>query len=76
MLYIKKEIDFNDLKKILWNGALDTLKTIENNNKEDEFMDLLIEIYDYNIPNDTELNDFVSFEDDYIFETLDINIED
>lgn len=76
MLYIKKEIDFNDLKKILWNGALDTLKIIESNNKEDEFMDLLIEIYDYNIPSDTELNDFVSFEDNYIFETLDINIED
>jgi len=44
-MYIKKEYNFNDLKNTVWSGAIDTINTIEEHNKEDALMDLLEEMF-------------------------------
>ena len=65
---IRKEINgFYELADIVWNGAVDTLEDIQNANKENEFMDFLEMIFCDNVPTDTEINDFIWFERDFIY---------
>ena len=71
---IKKEIDFEDLKDICWSGAINTLEKIEEEEKEEELMELLESNFE-EIPTETEINDFLWFEDDFIFEELGIEEE-
>lgn len=68
---IKKDYNFNDLKKNSWSGAINTLETIEENEKEEELMTLLENTFE-DVPTDTEVNDFLWFDDDFIFEELGI----
>lgn len=54
-----------------WSGAVPTRNAIIENHKQDEFMFMLEDIF----PNgctETELNDFLWFDDEYIFSVLDI----
>lgn len=75
-MIIRREIDdFYSLKDELWSGAIQTMETIEENDKEDEFMDLLDELFPEG-EDLTNLNDFIRFDSDYIFETLGISEED
>ena len=68
---IKKEInDFYALADMVWSGAVDTIADIQNTNKEDEFMNFLEMVFCDEIPTDTEVNDFIWFERDYIYENL------
>ena len=69
-MYVKIEMDYRTLKNNSWSGALDTLKDIEEADKEDELMYLLEEIFTDIIPTETEVNDFLWFERDYIYESL------
>lgn len=69
-MYVKIEMDYRTLKNNSWSGALDTLKDIEEADKEDELMYLLEEIFSGEIPTETEVNDFLWFERDYIYENL------
>ena len=62
---------FEDLKHECWCGAIDTLQKIEEEGKEDELMELLQEVF-ADIPTETEINDFLWFEDSYIYENLGI----
>ena len=71
MISVKKELSFEDLKKECWSGAIDTLQKIEEEGKEDELMELLLDIF-ADIPTETEINDFLWFEDSYIYENLGI----
>ena len=73
---IKRECGFSELQEMCWRGAVDTLNTISKYSKEDEFMQYLEEVFSGDIPTKTEVNDFLWFEDDAIFEALDINLED
>ena len=73
-MYIKKECDFYELKKNSWSGAVETLEKIEEEGKEDELMQLLEEEFSGEAE-ETELNDFLWFEDDYIFKNLEIGEE-
>lgn len=74
-MIIRREIDdFYSLKDELWSGAIQTMETIEENDKEDEFMDLLDELFPEG-EELTSLNDFIRFDSDYIFETLGISEE-
>lgn len=74
-MIIRREIDdFDSLKDELWSGAIQTMETIEENDKEDEFMDLLDELFPEG-EELTSLNDFIRFDSDYIFETLGISEE-
>jgi hypothetical protein len=72
-MYIKKEYDFNDLKNNSWSGAIITIKRIEKENKEDALMELLEELFSDSIPDETQINDFLWFDNDYIYESLGIS---
>ena len=75
-MYIKQEMDFNDLMNNCWGGAIDTLNTINEWNKENELMEHLKDIFSSyfdNIPTMTEVNDYLWFEDKDIFEALGIS---
>lgn len=75
-MYIKQDMDFNDLMNNCWSGAIDTLKTIEEHDKEDELMVHLESIMSEdigNIPTMTEINDYLWFDSDFIFESLGIS---
>ena len=75
-MYIKQEMDFNDLMNNCWSGAIDTLNTINEWNKENELISHLEEIfgsYFDNVPTMTEVNDYLWFEDEAIFEALGIS---
>lgn len=74
MISVKKELGFEDLKKECWSGAVDTLQKIEEEGKEDELMELLQDIFT-DIPTETELNDLLWFDDDYIYDQLGIEEE-
>lgn len=58
-----------------WSGAISTWNEIEEANKVDELEYLLEEIYPEGIT-DTQLNDILWFESDWIYESLGITDED
>ena len=75
-MYIKQDMGFNDLMNNCWSGAIDTLKTIEEHDKENELMAHLEEIFESyfdNVPTMTEVNDYLWFEWETIFECLGIS---
>jgi hypothetical protein len=75
-MYIKREMNFTDLVNNSWSGAIDTLKAIEEADKEDEFMGYLEEIYFMEGSESctiTELNDYIRFETEIIFEAMRLN---
>lgn len=66
--------DFNELYNSSWSGAIDTLDTIKENDKEDDFLQLLNDIlssYENGLDR-TKVNDFIWFDRDYIYESLGI----
>ena len=58
-----------------WSGAKDTKETILNNNKGDEFDSLIDELYPDGLT-DTQLNDLLWFDSDFVFESLGIKEEE
>jgi len=64
-----------ELKSELWSGALDTLDTIMENNKLQELICLLEELYPEPV-DITTINDLLWFDEDFIFEQLGIEIND
>ena len=62
--------DFN-----AWSGAISTKETIIENDKEQEFENLIDELYPEGL-SETQLNDILWFESDWIFEMLGINEEE
>lgn len=68
---IRKEINsFNELADMVWSGAVDTIKDIQNTNKEDEFMNFLEMVFCDEVPTDTEVNGYIWFERDCIYENI------
>ena len=66
-MYVKRELDFSDLDDFFWSGARDRWV----NATEDQKMrvwDFIQEIFSDRVPTDTEVNDFVWFECDDIFD--------
>ena len=59
--------DFN-----AWSGAISTKETIIENDKEQEFENLIDELYPEGLT-ETQLNDILWFESDWIFECLEIS---
>lgn len=72
---IKQEYSVYQLACECWSGAEDTLRIIMDNDLEDEFMDLFNEVFFEEIPDMTEVNDWLRFEDKWIFEQLGIESE-
>ena len=67
---VYKEVNLEDFK--WWSGAKDTAEIISENDKCGELEELLEECYPEGI-GETELNDLLWFEDEWIFEMLGIN---
>lgn len=72
MEIIKETNDFYQLKDELWSGALDTMQIIEDNDKQNELMTLLEDIF-YEATDLTKINDYLWFNREDILEQLDIN---
>jgi len=75
MLSIVKEINHWELRDELWSGALDTLEAISQADKLQELMSLLEDMYPEPV-DITTVNDLLWFEDDFIFEQLDMEMAD
>ena len=58
-----------------WSGAVDTKERIIQEGKADEFDNLIDELYPDGL-SETQLNDILWFEEDWIFETLGISTEE
>ena len=67
------EMDFMDLLKSCWSGAIDTLEYIKEQGKEEELLYLIEEL---DLHDMTEINDFLWFDDEHIYECLGITEED
>lgn len=70
---IIKEMSLKELET--WQGATDTKERIINNDKEVEFESLMEEMYPNGI-SEIELNDLLWFDDEWIYESLGIEIEE
>ena len=68
------ELDLENFKA--WSGGLDTLEEVKSRDKLDELENLIGELYFENGIGETELNDILWFERDWIFETLGISEEE
>ena len=69
---VTNEMDFDDLMNFCWRGAVDTLKVIEDNGKQDELMFMLSDLFSEGATL-TEINDYLWFDDDFIFADLGIS---
>ena len=58
-----------------WAGAVDTKQVIIDNNKETDFEFLIEELYPEGI-DETQLNDILWFESEWIYKNLDIREDD
>ena len=70
---VYKEVNLEDFE--WWSGAKDTAEVISENEKWNELEELLEECYPEGI-GETELNDLLWFEDEWIFEMLGISNEE
>lgn len=75
-IMMKREIGFDYLMDNSWSGAIYTLEKVREHEKEEELMSLIAEAFNFEIPTETEINDFLWFEDEFIFESLGINEEE
>ena len=76
-MLVKREYNrFDDLYENSWSRAIDTLNVIMENGLEEELMYHLEEVFYDNIPTATQLNDYLWFKSEYIFESLGIAEEE
>ena len=62
-----------DLKEHSWSGALDTLADIENAGKEEELMQHLEDMFADRTPTDTDINDYLWHDREYVYEAIGLN---
>ena len=71
---VKRELDFDDLQEMVWGQAIDTLDTIYQKGKEDELMEFLASQFEGGeIPTETQVNDILAYDWEYVFEALGIS---
>ena len=75
MIEIREELDFYDLKDRVWGQACQILEKIEEEGKERELMNLILECFS-DVPSMVEVNDFIAYEWEFIYEQLDIDEDD
>lgn len=74
MLKVKIDLTLDYLVDNSWAGAKDTLNTVLEHGLGDELMDLIETVFEEDVT-DTQINDFLWFDDVYIFESLGIEEE-
>ena len=67
---VTTDLDLRSFKA--WSGAIETQERIVNEGKEDDFDSLIEELYPDGI-DETQLNDILWFEEDWLFEQLGID---
>jgi|TARA_R110000823_G_scaffold192004_3_gene323697 hypothetical protein len=72
MKYITEIRSINDFDA--WSGAKDTLQTIREHDKIDDLECFLEDLFHDRTPTETEINDFLWFESEYIYTNLNIEI--
>ena len=73
MLKITRDIELENFQP--WSGAVETFNRVYNEDKLDDLAFLLEDIYPDGIT-DTQLNDILWFEDEWLFEALGISEEE
>ena len=73
---VKEELDFWDLMNKVWGQAYDTLNTIWEKDKEEEFMQYLNDAFCSEMPSLTEVNDLLAYDWQDVFNALDISEEE
>ena len=73
MITITREISLDEFEA--WSGAVDTLRTVREHDMIDELDQLVLETIGDSLT-ETELNDFLWFEDGFIFQSLGISEDD
>lgn len=69
---------YNETKLVdfqAWSGAVDTKNTIIDHDKMEDFESLIDEIYPDGL-SETQLNDLLWFDSEWVFESLGIQVED
>lgn len=70
---------YDDFDSLLWNdwssGAKHTLERIQDAGKEQEFMDLLVSVYENGVADDMEIDDFINYDEAWICKQLGIKDE-
>lgn len=77
-MFIQMEVTQYDLQDLLWSGGLDTWNRILKEDKEDAAMQLLEDTFGFTAMDTTitNINDFLWFDRDFIYEALNITDED
>ena len=68
-MYYKTEFDLNTFEA--WSGAVDTVETIKEHNKVEDF-NMLIEDLFYETPTETQINDLLWHDTSFVYESLGI----
>ena len=76
MEVIKEYSGFWGLYDNSWSGAIQTLDKIKELGLEDELMDFLEEYFSGGVPTETEVNDLLWFEEEYILNELGVDEEE
>ena len=72
-MILKKEFKLEEFEP--WSGAVETKETIIKNNKSKDFEYLVDKLF-YNGATQTQINDFLWFEDEFIFNHLNIETDE
>ena len=62
--------NYRDLENVCWGQALNVLQEIYDNDYEEELIDHLTEIFADNMPTLTELNDYIAYDWEYIYDAI------
>ena len=65
MLTVHKEMQFSNIHDLLeesWCGAKATLEEVIEQGREDEAMQIIEEVFFDDVPTDTQVNDFIWFD--------------
>ena len=69
-MYIKDDYGFEDLKRVVWQGAKITVEKIDEAGKGEQLMEWLEEAYLGEVPTLTQVNDLLWHDADTVVETL------
>ena len=69
------ELNFDDIRRTAWSGAVSTAERIDEADKGAEFEALIEELYPDGIDR-TQLNDIMWFDSEWLYDTLNIDIEE
>ena len=61
-MYIKRYVEWNDIKENAWAGAAPVCEEIEKQGREEEAMDIIESVFCEGVPDETDVNDLLWFD--------------